>query len=145
MNNKNQQPHQWQKDTTSIWIDFYEDRKGYNNEPLGNFAWKLLALMLVKKNKIIISDLLISELKIYYSDDQINGMIRPFEELTEKIIATREQRDESEIISKKRNVPRGDALHSIIARDNSLVLVTRDNHFNKLDDISRHYKPEDLI
>jgi len=27
---------------TSIWIDIYEDRKGYNSEPLGNYGFKLI-------------------------------------------------------------------------------------------------------
>jgi len=42
-------------------------------------------------------------------------------------------------------VPAGDALHAIVARDNDLILVTRDRHFRKLEDISKHYKPEELI
>lgn len=25
---------------TSIWIDFYEDRIGYKDEPLGDYAFK---------------------------------------------------------------------------------------------------------
>jgi len=39
--------------------------------------------------------------------------------------------------TENRNVPRGDALHAIIARDHKLILITRDNHFKKLEDISK--------
>jgi len=105
---------------SSIWIDLYEDRKGYNHEPLGDFAWKLFALIKAKKNKLIISDLLIRELEMNYSGEEINGMMKPFESLIEKIIATKEQRDEAERIAEERNVPKGDALHAVLARDYNL-------------------------
>lgn len=130
---------------TSIWMDIYEDRKGYNQEPLGDYALKLFSLIKTKKNKLIITDLLIKELEMNYSMEEINGMIKPFEDLIEKVIATRKQRDEAEKIAEERNIPKGDALHAIIARDNNVILVTRDRHFRKLEDISKHYKPEDII
>ncbi|MBW2993625.1 PIN domain-containing protein [Candidatus Woesearchaeota archaeon] len=130
---------------TSIWMDVYENRKGYNNEPLGDFALKLLILLKSRKNRIVISNLLITELEINYSIEKINGMIKPFESLIDKIFATKKQRDESMMVAKERNLPKGDVLHAILARDNNLVLVTRDRHFDKLKDISRYYKPEDII
>ena len=72
-------------------------------------------------------------------------MTGPFEKVTKKIIATEKQREEAKKIAKERDVPAGDALYAIVAGDNSLILVTRDRHFRKLEDISKHYKPEDLI
>jgi predicted nucleic acid-binding protein len=48
-------------------------------------------------------------------------------------------------ISNKRNIPVFDALHAIIARDNSAVMITRDRHFDKLLDIVRYKKPEEII
>ncbi|MBI3026645.1 PIN domain-containing protein [Candidatus Woesearchaeota archaeon] len=51
------------------------------------------------------------------------------------MIATEKQREEAKKIAEERNVPAGDALHAIIARDNDLILVTRDSHFRKLEDI----------
>ncbi|MBW2965634.1 PIN domain-containing protein [Candidatus Woesearchaeota archaeon] len=130
---------------SSIWIDLYEDRKGYNQEPLGDFAWKLFALIKAKKNKLIISDLLIRELEMNYSIEEINGMIKPFESLIEKVIVTKEQRDEAKRIAEERNTPKGDVLHAILARDHRFILITRDNHFKELEDISEHHKPENLI
>jgi predicted nucleic acid-binding protein len=130
---------------TSIWMDLYEDRKGYNQEPLGDFAWKLLGLIKAKKEKLVISDLLIIELGMNYSMEKISGMVKLFEDMIEKIITTAKQRDEAKIIAKERNIPAGDVLHAILARDNKLILVTRDNHFRKLDNISKFYKPENLI
>ena len=130
---------------TSIWVDLYEDRKGYNNEPLGDYAFKLLVKIKANEKVIVLTDFLIKELETLYSVAEINGMFKPFEKITEKIIATEKQREEAKKISKERGVPAGDALHAIVARDNDLILVTRDRHFRKLEDISKHYKPEELI
>jgi len=126
-------------------MDLYEDRKGYNNEPLGEYALKLFSLIKAKSKTLIITDLLIRELEMNYSIPEINGMMKPFEAITETIIATKEQREETKKIAKERNVPPGDVLHAIIARDNKLILITRDNDFKKLEDISKHHKPEELI
>ena len=130
---------------TSIWMDLYDDRKGFNNEPLGDYALKLFSSIRTKKSKLIITDILIRELEMNYSVEEINGMMKPFENIIEKIIATREQRDEAKKIAEERNIPPGDVLHAIITRDNELILITRDKHFRQLEDISKHHKPEDII
>jgi len=54
---------------TAIWIDLYEDRFGFNNETLGEYALKLFSLIIESDNKIIISDMRIIEFKTKYSDD----------------------------------------------------------------------------
>jgi len=130
---------------TSIWIDLYEDRKGFNNEKLGDYALDLFYFIIDKNHKLIISDMLIKELGINYTTAQINGMMKIYGNLIEKVKITTKQRDEAKKLSLERNLPYGDALHAIIARDNNLILVTRDNHFKKLTDISKYYKPEELI
>ena len=130
---------------TSIWVDLYEDRKDYNNEPLGNYAFKLLVKIKAKESTIVLTDFLIKELETLYSVAEINGMFKPFEKIIKKIIATEKQWEEAKKIAKERDVPAGDALHVIIARDNNFILVTRDRHFRELEDISKHYKPEELI
>ena len=129
---------------TSIWIDLYEDRKGYAGEPLGDFAFKLFGMIKAKQNKIVITDLTIRELEMNYSIPEINGMMKPFEAIMEKVIASEDQRDEAKKIAEERNVPKGDALHAVIARDNKFILITRDKHFKQLTDISEHHKPEDI-
>ena len=130
---------------TSIWMDLYEDRKGFAGEPLCDYALKLFIQIKAKKYKIVISDLLLKELELHYSLAAINGMMNPFEDLIEKVIVTKEQRDEAKKISLERNVPPNDFLHAILARDNKSILVTRDNHFKQLKDISNYHKPEELI
>ncbi|MBI3032473.1 PIN domain-containing protein [Candidatus Woesearchaeota archaeon] len=130
---------------TSIWMDIYEDRKGYNNEPLGDFALQLFSLIKAKEHTLIITDILIRELEGYYSMPEVKGMIKPFEKNIEKMISTENQRNEARKIARERNLPPGDVLHAIIARDNNLILITRDKDFNYLKDISNHYKPEELL
>ena len=130
---------------TSIWMDLLEDRKGFNGEPLGDYALKLFAMIKAKSHKLVLSDLLIRELESNYSTEEINGMILPFKKIIEKIFVTKEQRDEAKKIAGERNLPPGDALHAIIARDNNFIMITRDKHFRELGDITKHYKPEEII
>jgi hypothetical protein len=130
---------------SSIWMDIYEDRRGYFDEPFAQFGLHLLESILAKKDTLIITDTLIDELKFYYSPEELNGMFAPFQALTEKIFATKEQKDEAEKLAYERKVPRGDALHAVLSRDHNLVLVARDKHFLDLEDISEHHKPEELI
>lgn len=130
---------------TSIWMDLLEDRNGYNDEPLGNYALKLFAMIKAQKYRLIVSDLLIRELESNYSVEEINGMLLPFQKIIEKVFVTKEQRDEAKKIAEERNLPPGDVLHAIIARDNNFIMITRDKHFNELRDITEHYKPEEII
>ncbi len=129
---------------TSIWIDFYENRKGFNGEPLGDYALKLFALIKAKQQILSVSALLIRELESYYSIAEIKGMLNPFNKIQRINLDTR-QKNEARIIAKRRGLPPGDALHAILARDNNLILVTRDKHFKKLKDIVQSFKPEELI
>ena len=130
---------------TCIWIDLYEDRKGYNEEPLGDFALKLF--FYIKKNgfKIIISDLTIKELEMSYSLGEIESLLKPFESLLEKVNVDKKLLLEAKSLAEKRDLPKGDVLHALIAKKNSFILVTRDNHFNFLKDITNYFKPEDII
>ncbi len=130
---------------TSIWVDLYEDRTGYGGEPLGDYAFKLLGMIRANRNKIIITDFIIRELEVNYSIEQIKGMMAPFEDILQRIVSSEKQRSESKKISEERNIPRGDALHAIMARDCSAMMISRDNHFRQLKDISEHYKPEEII
>lgn len=126
-------------------MDLLEDRRGYNDEPLGDYALKLFAMIKTMKYKLVVSDLLIRELESNYSVEEINGMVLPFQKIIEEVFVTREQRDEAKRIAKERNLPPGDVLHTIIARDNKYIMITRDKHFKELRDITKHYKPEEII
>lgn len=130
---------------TSIWMDLLEDRKGFNGEPLGDYALKLFTMIKAKNHRLVLSDLLIRELESNYSIEEINGMVLPFRKIIEKVFVTKEQRDEAKKIAGERDLPPGDVLHAILARDNNFMMVTRDKHFRELGDITKPYKPEELI
>jgi hypothetical protein len=127
---------------TSIWIDFYEDRKGYNDEPIGEYAWKLLSMIMSESHQIVLSNINLFELQKYFSAEDINGMFRQFENIIIKVFHTKEQFILAGKISAERNVPRGDVLHALISKDNSAIFIARDHHFRLLIDITEYYTPE---
>ena len=61
-----------------------------------------------------------------------------------KIIINKNQIITAREIKSELNIPFGDALHAIVAKDNDAILITRDKHFLEIDFIEC-YKPEDLI
>lgn len=127
---------------TSIWIDIYEKR-GEN----GELALKLILKIINEDIKIAYSDLHIRELKkLGYGRDEINSIFRIIKPTNIKHVHIyREQKEEAKRISKQRNIPEGDVLHVILCRDNNLSLISRDEHFWKLKDISKAKLPEDFI
>ncbi len=127
---------------TSIWIDLYEDRKGFNGEPLGEYAMKLFAAS-KGKGTLWVSDVVIRELEGYYSRDEIRGLLTPFMKNIKKVGVTKEQAREARRVVEKYQTSQGDALHAILARDNDLILISRDRDFLKLAHITKSYRPED--
>lgn len=125
---------------TSVWLDFYEKR-GKN----GRSALRLIRKIIEEESVIVYSDLHIKELKFLgYSFDEINKLLsiaKP-DNLRHAHIS-REQKQESISIAKERNIPKGDALHAILARDNNAVMISRDCHFEKLKDIVLTKSPEE--
>ena len=129
---------------TSIWMDYYEDRKDHSKD-IGEFAFKLLCKLLASKSKVIVSTLLLRELEGSYTLDKVRGLMKPFEKLLEKISIEEIQIKEAKSISRERSLPFGDVLHAILARDNKSILISRDKHFQKLKDICEVLKPEEII
>jgi len=127
---------------TSIWIDFYEKR-GRNGEA----ALQLILKVIEEDSKIAYSDLHIREFKrLGYTQEGINlifNIVKPHN--IKHVHIWRTQIDEAKNIARQRNLPKKDALHAILARDNELQLMARDYHFEKLRDITIANKPEDFI
>lgn len=131
---------------TSIWRDYYEDRKD-KLRPLGEFAFKLIKYIKENKDRIVYSDLIIKELSIKYNPEDIKKI---FEIISEKDLLIKadynnKQIQEAEKLAKKYSIPKGDALHTVLARDNDAILVTRDMHFNELSKIVKVKKPEEIL
>ena len=129
---------------TSVWMDYYEDRKDPSKD-IGEFAFSLLSKLLASKSRIVVSTFLLRELETAYSLDKIRGLAMHFEKLMEKVGVSDEQREEAKKIAQERGIPQGDVIHAIIARDNHAILVSRDKHFQLLKDICEVAKPEELI
>lgn len=62
-----------------------------------------------------------------------------------KIETNENQAKEAFKLKIKLNIPFGDALHAILARDNKATLISRDKHFYELTKEVNIKKPEDLI
>lgn len=130
----------------SIWRDYYENRAD-KFRPLGDWAFALLSKLIENGDFILISDFVIEELKIKYSEQEITcifGIIQR-ENLLIKIRINNSQAREAAKLCRERKVAFGDALHAVLARDNRAIMVTRDKHFEQLLDIADIRKPEELI
>ncbi len=127
---------------TSIWIDIYDER-GHN----GEVARKLMEKIVMDDDEVLYSDMVVAELKkLEFSEYDIHemfGIAKP--DHLKQVHLTREQTEEARRVSKQRDVPFGDAIHAILSRDYDAQLVTRDWDFEKLRDITKTAKPEDLI
>ena len=129
---------------SAIWRDLHEGRED-KFRPLGEWAFELLRKARINQGKVLYSDLTVDELSVAYGKETINKLLKDSEELLEKVEINEHQVKEAAKLSKKHNIPFGDALHGILARDNNAIMVTRDYHFEKLGDIVSVKKPEDLI
>jgi len=126
----------------NIWLDIFEKR-GYN----GEVAKKLLEKIITENDMIFYSDLIIVELKkVGYSKTEIHQILNIAKpDHLKRIHIYKEQIDEARRIAKMQDVPKADALHAILARDNQLQLISRDRDFQKLKHITNTKFPEDFI
>ena len=131
---------------TCIWIDFYENRFSKSGSPIGKYASELFMKLSKKKATILFSDLTIKEMKKLFREGEVESLLGVVSLLfvLEKAKIINSDYEESVNLALERNVPRPDALHAILARNNDAVLVTRDAHFQKLRDIVRVIKPEEF-
>ena len=131
---------------TSIWRDYYENRSD-SSKQLGRLALQFLLKIIKEDNLILYSDLVVQELMIKYSKEEIINILSIIYNLNllVKISISKEQAKEAADLCKKRKIPFADVLHTVLARDNRAVMVTRDRHFQRLIDIADIKKPEDLL
>jgi len=130
---------------TSIWLDFFENRDE-PNLPKGRWAYELLDKITKTSSKIIISDLVIYELgNIGYSSYEINTMFKPIRDILIFVDTKEKQTKRAKDLSAKRKIPKADALHALIARDNKAILITLDKHFQKLQDIIKPKRSQAII
>jgi len=130
---------------TSIWLDFFENRNE-PNLPKGDLAHKLLSKIIENNDKVIYSDNNIYELNMLgYPTYEFDHILQPLRPILIFVESTEKQISKAKDLSLKRNIPKRDALHALIARDNKSILVTLDRHFQKIRDIIKPKRPQDLI
>lgn len=130
---------------TSIWLDFFENRDE-PNMPKGEWVNKLLNKIINDNDKIVYSNNNMFELiQAGYTIFDIKNMLKPLKPIIVFVEATEKQVRKARDLSLKREIPKRDALHALIARDNKSKLITLDHHFKKILDITKPHKPNDLI
>ena len=129
---------------TAIWRDLHENRKD-KSKNLGELAFESFKKIRANKEKIVYSDFVVEELSRAYDKQTINKLFKGVSEALEKVEINEIQLKEAADLSKKLNIPLGDAVHGVLARDTNSIMVTRDKHFKKLKDKITIKKPEDLI
>lgn len=131
---------------TCIWRDHYENRISKTGRGMGDYATDFFRKIMANKKIILFSRLTYSELKVSYTQEEVDNMLNLLflTGMLEKVEINDSQLQESTKISSERNIPGGDVLHAILARDNNAILVTQDKHFEKLKDLVVIKKPEDV-
>lgn len=130
---------------TSIWLDLFENRDE-PNFPKGTWARELIKNIAGDEHELVYSDLNLIELEeIGYSYYELENLLKSFSLLLIFIESNSNQIKRAKDLSAKRLVPRKDALHALIARDNECILITFDNHFQSLKDIIIPHKTNEFI
>ncbi len=129
---------------TAIWRDYFEDRRD-SIRPLGEFAFQFLKNCEKKGCIVLYSETVVHELKRDYSDERLKQVFSSFEHFLEIVPISNEQYLQAKKLAKvKTESHESDILHSILARDNKAVLITRDFHFEVLQDIVEIKAPEEV-
>ena len=130
---------------TAIWLDLFENRDE-PNLPKGKWSSELISKIVKNDDIIIYSDNNIFELIVVgYFQYELEKMFKSLRPILLFVESTEKQIGLAKDLSFKRNVPKRDALHALIARDNKAILVTFDKHFQMLLDITKPKRPQDLI
>ena len=129
---------------TCIWIDYFENRSD-RFRPLGEWAFRALAKIIEEEGIILFSNLNEKEFRNYYSKEQMAQMLTLVPLALLKLVKTREKQfEEAKLLAGILRIPTNDAIHAILARDNSAILITRDKHFMLIKGVDIKL-PEDLL
>ena len=133
---------------TCIWRDHNENRTGKGGRPLGEIASRLIMKFITERIPILYSEFITRELKIDYSDDEINDMFNILH-ITGNLIKvpiSKQIVEEASKLHKARGISLGDCLHALLARSNNSIIVTQNmKDFEKIADIVISKKPEHLL
>ncbi len=119
---------------TNIYLDYFLNRRD-NLRPLGQFAYELLAKSIECKYKIVVSDIIIFELKKKIPKDKLLDLMSWLKPKTIIIKATQIDKRNAECC--KIHYP--DSLHIILAKKCNSTLVSNDKEMQEFGAISAQY------
>ncbi|PIU21260.1 MAG: hypothetical protein COT15_03235 [Candidatus Diapherotrites archaeon CG08_land_8_20_14_0_20_34_12] len=101
---------------------------------MGEFAFRFLKECQKRKDIVFVSDIVKKELLKYFSIELVNEIFSSFKDIIVEIMHAEVHVSEaySFWIRSNKKYPSSDILHSIIARDNKTLLVSRDKHFQEI-------------
>ncbi|MDO8661093.1 MAG: PIN domain-containing protein [Candidatus Woesearchaeota archaeon] len=103
-------------------------------------------MIILSEDVIVVSDTVMKEFcRVGYSTQETQILFERFKKITLFVHATPSQVRRAKDIATKRDLPAGDALHALIARDTKATLVSFDNHFACLKDITHWRTPREII
>jgi predicted nucleic acid-binding protein len=128
-----------------IWRDYFEDRRD-NLKPLGEWAFRFLKQIVEKEDTVILSNILIRELRQEYSQEEVENILVI---IPEKLKITVElddyQKKDAIRIQQMFGIHLSDASHIAIAKAHEAIIITRDKHFDNLKRKLIIRKPEELL
>ena len=96
--------------------------------------------------KIIVSDLNLIELEKYgYTLPELDEMFGVFFRMVMFVETSEKIRKRARDLAGKRNIPRKDAVHALLARKYRAIFVATDNHFKNVSDIIIAKRPADVF
>ncbi|MFH1774312.1 MAG: PIN domain-containing protein [Methanobacteriota archaeon] len=133
---------------TNVYLDYWEARSD-KLRPLGEFAYSVLRRSLECEFVILISDLVLTELRSSIEDAEIKAVLSSLKENNKLVVEKVRDFDVSKAKSLKKDyaeVPLPDLIHYCFAISNKAdVLVTRDAHYSALpQDKINIRKPEEI-
>jgi len=129
---------------TAIWRDYFEDRKDTKQE-LGKITDKLLKKLLKESFVIVVSNIVRRELLHKYTLEELESLFLPFKQNFVEVESTVDEYYDAHRMSMKYDVPFGDALHAVLARNHDALILTRDSDFKRLRGVCPFQKPEDFV
>lgn len=133
---------------TCIWRDYYENRKNLKGKDIGEIASRMFIKILIGKELIVCSELVIRELRKDYDDLIINQIFSIFMRTNKLENVDIDNNDiiMAKNISRERKTSFPDTLHAVLSRKSFSELVTRNiKDFKNLNDITHIIRPEELL
>ena len=117
--------------------------------PLGEFAFQFIKRAVECKYLVFITKDVLFEVKNILGVDEGTAWRRVFSPLANKskielVSYEKDVEQRAIVLAKKENIPKTDALLIEVAKENNLILVSRNFHFEGSKGIIQIFKPEEL-